>query len=68
MELHGHGEVVDLLLDVGADVALAQPFWPVPVGMERAVPVHTCALAPWSVYLRVTATLEDAVARRKEAY
>ncbi|KAK8044102.1 hypothetical protein PG993_004126 [Apiospora rasikravindrae] len=66
MELHGHGEVVDLLLDAGADVALAQPVWPVPVGMERAVPVHTCALAPRSVYLRVTAALEDAVARRKE--
>lgn len=33
-----------------------------------AVPVHTSALAPRGVYLRVTAALEDAMARRKEAY
>ncbi|KAK6837973.1 protein kinase [Apiospora arundinis] len=66
MELHGHGEIVELLLDAGADIALTQPVWPTPADMERSVPVHTCKLTPRSVYLKVTAGLEAAVAQRKE--
>ncbi|KAK8006927.1 hypothetical protein PG989_000917 [Apiospora arundinis] len=65
MELHGHGDIVEMLLDAGADIALPQPVWPVPADMERTVPVHTCKLTPRSVYLKVTAALEAAVAQRK---
>ncbi|KAK8099594.1 kinase-like protein [Apiospora kogelbergensis] len=64
MELYGDGEVLRLLLDAGADIALPQPVWPCPTHLDRAVPVHTCKLAPRSVYLKVTAALEAAVARR----
>jgi serum/glucocorticoid-regulated kinase 2 len=56
MELR-HLEIVQLLLDSGADVDLPQPVWP--------VRYHTCPLVPRSVYLRVTAGLEAAVAARK---
>ena len=64
MELHGDGEVLRLLLDAGADIALPQPVWPCPTHLERSVPVHTCTLAPRRVYLKVTAALEATVARR----
>ncbi|OBT56011.1 hypothetical protein VE04_03031 [Pseudogymnoascus sp. 24MN13] len=56
MELR-HLEIVQLLLDSGADVDLPQPVWP--------VRFHTCPLVPRSVYLRVTAGLEAAVAAGK---
>ncbi len=52
----GHSEVVQLLLDGGADVGLPPPDWP--------VPGHTCPLVPRSVYLRVTAGLEAMAAAR----
>ncbi|KAH7176104.1 hypothetical protein EDB81DRAFT_850114 [Dactylonectria macrodidyma] len=55
MEL-GSSEIVQLLLDSGADIHLAQPSWP--------VPGHTCKLVPRTVYLEVTAGLEAEVAIR----
>ncbi|KAH7124715.1 hypothetical protein EDB81DRAFT_911886 [Dactylonectria macrodidyma] len=55
MEL-GSSEIVQLLLDSGADIHLAQPSWP--------VPGHTCELVPRIVYLEVTAGLEAEVASR----
>ncbi|KAK8081658.1 hypothetical protein PG996_000439 [Apiospora saccharicola] len=60
MELHGHGEVLQLLLDAGADVALPRPVAHSP----DSLPMHTCKLALRSVYLEVTAALEAAVAQR----
>lgn len=51
-----HLEIVQLLLDAGADIDLAQPVWPV-----RG---HTCPLVPRSEYLRVIAGLEATVAAR----
>lgn len=54
----GHSEVVQLLLDGGADVSLAPPVWP--------VPGHTCPLIPRSVYLSVTVGLEELAAARRE--
>ncbi|KAF7555758.1 hypothetical protein G7Z17_g1922 [Cylindrodendrum hubeiense] len=55
MEL-GYSEIVQLLLDSGADIHLAQPSWP--------VPGHTCKLVLRTVYLEVTAGLEAEVAIR----
>ncbi|KFY25222.1 hypothetical protein V491_01860 [Pseudogymnoascus sp. VKM F-3775] len=52
----GHLEIVQLLLDAGANIDLAQPVWP--------VRDHTCPLVPRSEYLRVTAGLEAAAAAR----
>ncbi len=53
----GHSEVVQLLLDSGADVSLPPPVWP--------VPKHTCPLIPRSVYLRVMVGLEALAAARR---
>jgi serum/glucocorticoid-regulated kinase 2 len=57
MELR-HVEVVHLLLDGGADISLPLPVWPV-LG-------HSCPLVPRSVYVRVTAGLEELAAARRE--
>ncbi|KAK4235629.1 hypothetical protein C8A03DRAFT_17645, partial [Achaetomium macrosporum] len=51
----GHPEVVQVLVDGGADVSLPSPVW--------CVPGHTCPLIPRSVYLRATAGLEAAARR-----
>jgi serum/glucocorticoid-regulated kinase 2 len=52
----GYDEVVQLLLEGGADVSLSPPVW--------AVPGHNCPLIPRSVYLRVTVGLEELAAAR----
>jgi serum/glucocorticoid-regulated kinase 2 len=53
----GHDEVVQLLLEGGADVSLPPPVW--------AAQGHKCPLIPRSVYLRVTAGLEELAAARR---
>jgi serum/glucocorticoid-regulated kinase 2 len=54
----GHHEIVQLLLDSGADVGLPPPVW--------AIPDHTCPSIPRSVYLQVMVGLNGmAVAREK---
>jgi serum/glucocorticoid-regulated kinase 2 len=53
----GHSEVVQLLLDNGAEVTLPRMTLPGP---------HTCRLVPRATYLRVAADLEAAAAARKE--
>ncbi|KAL2201646.1 ribosomal protein S6 kinase alpha-2 [Sarocladium strictum] len=45
----GHQDVVDALLEGGADVWLPHPEWP--------VPRHFCPLVPRSIYLQVTGEL-----------
>ncbi|KAI2770764.1 protein kinase [Daldinia loculata] len=57
MEL-GHDEIVELLLDSGADINLPRPSWP--------VPGHDCGLAPRLVYQKVTARLRQALASRHD--
>ncbi|KAJ5773538.1 hypothetical protein N7457_008434 [Penicillium paradoxum] len=58
----GHSEVVDLLLDAGADIHLEHSAWPIPAW---PVPGHTCQPVPRAVYVEVTAGLEAAAAGRK---
>ncbi|EGY16223.1 ribosomal protein S6 kinase alpha-2 [Verticillium dahliae VdLs.17] len=47
-----HRDVVDALLEGGADIGLPHSEWP--------GPAHFCSTVPRSVYLRVTAGLEEA--------
>jgi serum/glucocorticoid-regulated kinase 2 len=54
MELR-HQEIVQLLLDSGADISLAQPIWR----------YHECQPVPRTVHLRVTSKLRDAAVMRK---
>jgi hypothetical protein len=59
MEL-GQREMVDLLLDSGADIGLQQPVWR----------FHECSAVPRALHLRVTAGLRAAAAAagaRKES-
>ncbi|KAK8080897.1 protein kinase [Apiospora hydei] len=58
MEL-GLRDVVDVLLDRGADIGLPQPVW--------GVPGHECGCVLRSVYLKVTAGLRGVVAMRMAA-
>ncbi|KAJ6043072.1 hypothetical protein N7460_004427 [Penicillium canescens] len=57
----GHSEIVDLLLDAGADINLEHSAWPIPAW---SVPGHTCQPVPRAVYVEVTASLEAAVTAR----
>ena len=61
---YGHSEIVQLLLDAGADISLPHPVWP-----AHAWPVggHICEPVPRAECLEVTAGLEAAVAARKKA-
>ncbi|EEP82137.1 predicted protein [Uncinocarpus reesii 1704] len=61
---YGHPEIVQLLLDAGADINLPRPVWPVPVW---PVGGHVCEPVPRAVYLEVTAGLEAAMSARREA-
>ncbi|KAL9941908.1 hypothetical protein ACHAQF_006023 [Verticillium nonalfalfae] len=51
-----HRDVVDALLEGGADIGLPHSEWP--------GPAHFCPTVPRSVYLRVTAGLEEAAGGR----
>ncbi|KAL2359028.1 hypothetical protein RJZ56_008140 [Blastomyces dermatitidis] len=62
MEYWQNSEIVQLLLDAGADISLHHPVWPVPVW---PVGGHVCEPVPRAVYLEVTAGLEAAMAERK---
>lgn len=53
----GQAEMVDWLLDSGADIDLPQHVWQ----------FHECSLAPRAVYLKVTVGLKAAVAIRKQS-
>ncbi|KAI0099447.1 protein kinase [Daldinia grandis] len=57
MEL-GHQEIVELLLDNGADINLPQPSWP--------VPGHHCGSVPRLVYQKVTVRLRATVAAKHD--
>ncbi|KAJ5481937.1 hypothetical protein N7475_000749 [Penicillium sp. IBT 31633x] len=57
----GHSEIVQLLIDAGADTNLPYPVWPEPAW---PIPVHVCQPIPREVYVEVRAGLEAAVARR----
>ncbi|PGH07671.1 AGC/AKT protein kinase [Blastomyces parvus] len=59
MEYWQDSEIVQLLLDAGADISLPHPVWPEPVW---PVGGHVCEPVPRSVYLEVTAGLETAMA------
>ena len=59
---YGNSEIVELLLDAGADIGLPHPVWPVPVW---PVGGHICEPVPRAVYLEVTAGLEAARAERE---
>ncbi|KAA8648525.1 hypothetical protein EYZ11_008826 [Aspergillus tanneri] len=59
----GHSEIVQLLVDAGADINLTHPVWPIPVW---PVPGHICQPVPRAVYVEVRAGLEAAVAARRE--
>jgi serum/glucocorticoid-regulated kinase 2 len=54
MELR-HQEIIQLLLDSGADISLAQPVWQ----------YHECQPVPRTVHLRVTSNLREVAAMRK---
>lgn len=58
----GHCEIVHLLVDAGADIALPHPVWPRPVW---PVPGHICQPVPRAVYVEVRAGLLAAVAARR---
>ncbi|KAF4213296.1 hypothetical protein CNMCM5878_000107 [Aspergillus fumigatiaffinis] len=58
----GHSEIVHLLVDAGADIALPHPVWPKPAW---PVPGHICQPVPRAVYVEVTAGLKAAVAARR---
>ncbi|KAF6808857.1 hypothetical protein CPLU01_15604 [Colletotrichum plurivorum] len=52
----GHRDVVDALLEGGADIGPPHPEWP--------VSGHFCPLVPRSMYLKVAAGLEEAARTR----
>jgi serum/glucocorticoid-regulated kinase 2 len=58
----GHSEIVDLLLDAGADINLKHSAWPIPTW---PVPGHICQPVPRAVYVEVTAGLEAVAAERR---
>ncbi|KAK2754541.1 hypothetical protein FQN54_006942 [Arachnomyces sp. PD_36] len=62
MELE-HFEIVQLLLDCGANIGLPHPVWPMPPWPE---PVHICEPVDRNVYLKVTAGLKAAAAESRE--
>lgn len=58
----GHSEIVDLLLDAGADINLEHSACPIPVW---PVPGHTCQPVPRAVYVKVIAGLQAVVGERR---
>lgn len=52
----GNREIVELLLDHGAEINLAQPVWQ----------FHQCNMIPRTVYLKITADLRVASAKREQ--
>jgi serum/glucocorticoid-regulated kinase 2 len=62
MEL-GHSEIVQLLLDKGADISLAHEFFPFPFWPTGG---HVCKPVHMDIYRAVTAGLEAAVAARRQ--
>lgn len=65
MELD-HGEIVDLLLEAGADVELPHGYWTArpPGELDTLSMGHICPLVPRKVYLAVTAGLREAAQSR----
>ncbi|KAK7961075.1 kinase-like domain-containing protein [Apiospora saccharicola] len=65
MEL-GHGEIVGLLLEAGADVELPHGYWTArpPGKLDTLRTGHVCPLVPRKVYLAVTAGLREAAKSR----
>jgi len=64
----GHRDVVDALLEGGADIRLPSSEWPVLRDFSPIKPKHFCPMVPRSMYLQVTAGLEEAASKARKAH